>query len=255
MLKHSGNAPKETPHASTSATTPIGECCRSGSEIITPSDIFRLRVTVDETAKFEMNPIMPKPSNSHVMAGIVRFALRNRNGVTYVYEEKCAPKTSATISMLLRGCGRRSSPTRSRKRNAALDGKDGTKTNCATSATATSTPVAINEARHDAKLAMNVPSGTPITVAHVTPVRIVAMAFAESFGCTRRPDAAVASVQKPPNAAPSNARPTSMTRKLGAKAEIRFDASSKAVSKRKTRRRSTRPATSIKPGAEIAAIT
>src|SRR6266702_5292400 len=109
MLKHSGNAPKETPHASTSATTQIGECCRSGSdtnaninsEIITPSDIFRLRVTVDETAKFEMNPIMPKPSNSHVMAGIVRFALRNRNGVTYVYEEKCAPKTSATISMLL----------------------------------------------------------------------------------------------------------------------------------------------------------
>jgi hypothetical protein len=84
---------------------------------------------------------------------------------------------------------------------------------------------------------------------------MVAIARAESFGCTRRPDAAVASVQKPPSAAPSNARPTSIKPKFGANAEIRFDASSKAVSNRNTSRRSIRPATSIKPGAEIAAIT
>ncbi|KAH0437569.1 hypothetical protein KCU90_g3772, partial [Aureobasidium melanogenum] len=113
----------------------------------------------------------------------------------------------------------------------------------------------MNDARHDAKLAMNVPSGTPITVAQVTPVRIVAIALAESFGRTRRADAAVAKVQNPPNAAPSSARPTSMNRKSGANAEIRFDASSKAVSNRNTRRRSIRPATSIKPGAEMAAMT
>src|SRR5471032_2764179 len=113
MLKHSGNAPNETPHASTNAATPIDECCKSGndtsaninSDTMTPTDVFRLRVTVDEIAKFEKNPIMPKPSRSQVMVDIVRLALRSRNGVTYVYEEKCAPNTRATISMLRRGCG------------------------------------------------------------------------------------------------------------------------------------------------------
>src|ERR1700761_8557830 len=103
MLKHNGSAPNDTPHASTSAATPIDECCSKGSntsaninsEIMAPTDTFRLRVTVDDTTKFEMNPMMPNPSSSQVIVAISRFALCSRNGVTYVYEQKCAPKTSA----------------------------------------------------------------------------------------------------------------------------------------------------------------
>ncbi|EEF23218.1 conserved hypothetical protein [Ricinus communis] len=53
---------------------------------------------------------------------------------------------------------------------------------------------------------------------------------------------------------PRNARPTSISAKLGAVAATRFEASSKAASARRIRRRLIRPAASKSEGADIAAI-
>ncbi len=136
----------------------------------------------------------------------------------------------ATMIKLLRECVRRKSANRSAMRNAAFEGSDGTRMAWATMATVTRIPVAMNDARHDARLAMNVPNGTPITVANVTPARIIAVARAASRGCTSLPAAASARVQKPPRLAPRMARPISMTAKLGANADIRLDVSSNTES-------------------------
>src|SRR5689334_7653394 len=174
-LTHSGIAPNATPHASTMPVTTGAMSLSSGmvsnanisSKVTVASEPLSLRATNVDTAKFEKKPMMTKPSSTAVMVDVLKCAFC-RNGAIYVYDEKCAPKISATINRLLRGNGRRTSVTRSAKRKAAADGSDGSSAICEISATLTSTAVAMNDMRHEARLAMKVPRGTPITVAQVT---------------------------------------------------------------------------------------
>src|SRR5450830_1667765 len=138
---------------------------------------------------------------------------------------------------------------------AALEGSEGNNKVCAANAKAARMAVAMNDARHDDKPLMNVPSGTPITVAKVTPLKIIAVALAACCCRTSRPAVASAKVQKPPNAAPSSARPNNITANDGANAEIRFEASNNIDKTSKIKRRLMRPAPNIRPGAEMAATT
>ncbi len=70
---------------------------------------------------------------------------------------------------------------------------------------------------------------------------------------TRRPPNVTAMVQKPPRLMPNNTRPRSITVKLGASAEIKFETTSKPIKPSTSVRRSTRPAPTVMTGAATAA--
>ncbi|SOT44188.1 hypothetical protein F01_460556 [Burkholderia cenocepacia] len=131
----------------------------------------------------------------------------------------------------------------------------GTKATCAKSATVARTPVATNDSRQDASVAISVPSGTPMTVADETPPRMHAIACAVSRACTMRPAAAVASVQNPPNAIPNSALPASIVVKFVEYALTKFEHISNPVNIKSMYLRSHFPATTTEVGAAKAAIT
>jgi hypothetical protein len=158
------------------------------------------------------------------------------------------------MSRLFREYDRCKTEARSRRRNAALEGNEGINAACSAKATAARKESPKKAPRHDATPATNVPIGTPMTVANVTPERIIAVARGESFEATSLPAVANASVQNAPNPAPNNPRPISMIGKFGAVAEMRLDAKSNPDNSKSRWRRSILPAKSTIPGAESAAM-